>query len=74
MLLSSLKDLEDDRQTDKIAERDYEQLKTRLSTQAIDIMQRLDAAEEEREREHERQRAGSRPLAYPGKRQPDRKR
>ena len=66
MLLGGLKDLEDDRATDKIGDEDYEQLKRRLSTQAIEVMRRLDAAEHEREQELEREREASRPLRYPG--------
>ena len=42
MLLASLKDLEDDRETDKISEHDYMQLKNKLSAQAIEIMKKLD--------------------------------
>ena len=71
MLLASLKDLEDDRQTDKIGAEDYERLKSRLSTQAIEVMQRIDAVEKEREQDLERERKASRPLAYPGGRRSD---
>ena len=67
MLLASLKDLEDDRQTDKIGAEDYERLKSRLSTQTIEVMQRIDVVEKEREQVLERERKASRPLAYPGK-------
>ena len=42
MLLASLKDLEDDRETDKISEHDYMQLKNKLTAQAIEIMKKLD--------------------------------
>lgn len=42
MVLASLKDLEDDRETDKISELDYMQLKNRLTAQAIEIMKKLD--------------------------------
>ena len=66
MLLAALKDLEDDRATDKIGDSDYEQLKQRLSTEAIEVMRRLDAAEHEREQALEREREASRPLRYPG--------
>ncbi len=68
MLLAALKDLEDDRATDKIGDSDYEQLKQRLSTEAIEVMRRLDAAEHEREQALEREREASRPLRYPGPR------
>ena len=66
MLLTALKDLEDDRATDKIGDSDYEQLKQRLSTEAIEVMRRLDAAEHEREQALEREREASGPLRYPG--------
>lgn len=42
MLLASLRDLEDDRSTGKIDEQDYEQLKDRLTAQAVKVMKRLD--------------------------------
>jgi hypothetical protein len=71
MLLASLKDLEDDRATDKLGDEDYERLKARLTSQTIEVMQRLDAAEHARERELERERKASRPLQYPGGRRPD---
>jgi hypothetical protein len=67
MLLASLKDLEDDRATDKIGDDDYERLKTNLSNQAIEVMQRIDAAEAEHDRQVEREAQASRPLQYPGK-------
>jgi hypothetical protein len=72
MLLASLKDLEDDRQTDKIGSEDYERLKSRLSTQTIEVMQRIDVVEKEREQALESERKASRPLAYPGRQRPDR--
>jgi Tfp pilus assembly protein PilN len=61
-LLASLKDLEDDRQTGKIGDEDYERLHARLSAQAIEVMQRLDRAE---------QQEASRLSARPGTRQPE---
>lgn len=48
MLLTSLKDLEDDRQTDKIGEDDYAELHARLSSEAVDVLRRLDAESERR--------------------------
>jgi hypothetical protein len=42
MVMASLKDLEDDRETDKISEHDYMQLKNKLTAQAIEIMKKLD--------------------------------
>ena len=67
MLLASLKDLEDDRATDKLDEQDYERLKSELSGQAIEVMQRIDIGEQEHDATLERDRAVSRPLQYPGK-------
>jgi len=46
MLLTSLKDLEDDYSTNKMDAADYEELKARLSTQAVDVMKRIDELEE----------------------------
>jgi hypothetical protein len=48
MLLISLKDLEDDRQTDKIDEADFRVLHARLSAEAIEVMRQLDALEARR--------------------------
>jgi len=72
MLLASLRDLEDDRATDKIGDSDYEELKQRLSAEAIEVMRQLDAAEQERQTALEREREASRPLRYPGTRRTDR--
>jgi hypothetical protein len=68
MLLASLKDLEDDRDTDKIGDEDYARLKTRLSAQTIEVMQRMDVLEAERAKGLERDERASRPLQYPGQR------
>jgi len=62
MLLASLKDLEDDRATDKIDEADYLELKARLSAQAIEVMKQRDGLAEAEARER---RAGPRPLPDP---------
>jgi len=43
MALAALRDLEDDRQTGKIGDADYEALQEKLSAQAIDLMKSLDA-------------------------------
>jgi len=48
MLLAALKDLEDDRATGKIDQKDYNRLQTELSTEAIEIMKQLDAMDEAR--------------------------
>lgn len=45
MALAALKDLDDDRDTGKIDDRDYRELHTRLTTRAVDVMKRLDALE-----------------------------
>ena len=58
MLLSSLKDLEDDRATGKLDDADYEQTKNELSAQAVGIMKQLDALD--------RARRGSAPVPLPG--------
>ena len=65
MLLASIKDLEDDRATDKIGEDDYRRLHERLSAEAIEVLQRLDVLERERD---EAERAASRPLRHPASR------
>lgn len=67
MLLASLKDLEDDRATDKLDEQDYERLKAELSGQAIEVMQRIDTQEEAHDATLAQEREASRPLQYPGK-------
>jgi hypothetical protein len=72
MLLAALKDLEDDRSTDKIGDEDYARLKSRLSGQAIETMQRLDALQESREKAEEEAIQAAAPLRYPGKKRPDR--
>jgi cytochrome c-type biogenesis protein CcmH/NrfG len=43
MALSALRDLEDDRATGKIGDHDYDDLKARLSSRAVDVLKRLDA-------------------------------
>jgi hypothetical protein len=65
-LLASLKDLEDDRETDKLGDEDYVALKSRLTSDAIDVMRRLDEAEGERAQATERERRSTLPLQYPG--------
>lgn len=51
MLLAALRDLEDDRATAKIDDADYAELRARLSHQAVEVMKRLDAIDEQRKRE-----------------------
>jgi len=63
MLLSSLRDLEDDHATDKVGEDDYRVLHAKLSAEAIAVMRRLDAAEQRREAE-----VASRTVPHPGPR------
>jgi len=57
MLMSALKDLEDDRSTGKVDQKDYSQMKTELSTETIEIMKQLDALDTAR--------AKSSPVALP---------
>jgi hypothetical protein len=42
MALSALRDLEDDRQTGKIGDADYAQMKARLEARAVELMKSLD--------------------------------
>ena len=67
MLLASLKDLEDDRATDKLDEQDYERIKSELSGQAIEVMQRIDALEQKDDATLAEEREAARPLQYRGK-------
>ncbi len=48
MALAALRDLEDDRQTGKIGDADYEQLRAKLEGRAIELMKSLDALAVER--------------------------
>lgn len=61
MVLSSLKDLEDDRATGKLDDADYESLKARLTVEAVELMKQLDEA---KERESRPEPTG--PRALPG--------
>lgn len=47
MALAALKDLEEDRATGKIGDLDYEDFKSRLTAQALDVLKRLDARREQ---------------------------
>lgn len=71
MLLASLRDLEDDRATDKLDDADYETLKARLSMQAIEIMKQIDVAEAERQEKAARIAAADRPLQYKPREEPE---
>jgi len=62
MALSSLKDLEDDRATEKIGEKDYASLKNRLTARAVETMKRLD---ELKTLEKSRREAGPRAVPVP---------
>ncbi len=64
MLLASIKDLEDDRATDKIGDEDYERLHAQLSREVIDLMHRMDAQDAERAAESER--GAPRPVLHRG--------
>lgn len=48
MALAALKDLEDDRATGKIGDADYNELRAKLTSQAVETMKRLDSLEEGR--------------------------
>ena len=48
MALAALRDLEDDRQTGKIGDADYEALKARLEARAVTLMKSLDGLAAER--------------------------
>jgi len=65
-LLASLRDLEDDRTTDKIDEADYEEMRARLSAEAIEVMRAMDEMKDEREAAAEAARRASAPLRHPG--------
>ena len=69
MAQAALKDLEDDRQTDKIGDQDYRHLKGKLTAQAVDLMKRVDALESQ-EREAAK---GPRPARFPSPRPAKRK-
>jgi len=43
MAVAALRDLEEDRQTGKIGDADYAELKTKLETRAVELMKSLDA-------------------------------
>lgn len=62
MALASLKDLEDDRATEKLGEEDYARLKGRLTSRAIETMKRLDDLEQ---KEKSRREAGPRAIPAP---------
>ncbi len=64
MLLASIKDLDDDRATDKIGDDDYERLHAQLSREVIDLMHRMDAQEAERAAEADR--GAPRPVLHRG--------
>lgn len=43
MALAALRDLEDDRATGKIGDADYDDLRSRLTARAVEILRRIDA-------------------------------
>lgn len=71
MLLASLRDLEDDRASEKLDDADYESLRARLSSEAIDVMKQLDGAEADRREAVERIDAAERPLRYRPREEPE---
>jgi hypothetical protein len=66
MLLASLRDLEDDRSADKISIADYEELHARLAAEAVDVLDRLEQFDHDRERTLEAERRfAQRPRSRP---------
>jgi hypothetical protein len=63
MVLAALKDLEDDRATEKIDEDDYQTLKNKLSTRAVELMKQMDVMDEEHAKKEARQ--GPRAIPHP---------
>ena len=57
-----LKDLEDDRATDKIGEEDYREIHARLTGQVVEVMRRLDELRAERSKA---EMEASRPIPHP---------
>jgi hypothetical protein len=49
MLLASIRELEDDRATDKLSAEDFDELNARLSTEAIAVLDELEELEKTRE-------------------------
>jgi hypothetical protein len=72
MLVAALKDLEDDRATDKVGAEDYAALKTRLTAEAVEVLQRADALEADRLESEARAARAAQPLRHPGARDPGR--
>jgi DNA anti-recombination protein RmuC len=50
MLMASLKDLEDDRAQEKIAQEDYDEFKAKTTTRIVALMKRLDELKQEHAR------------------------
>ena len=65
-LLASLRDLEDDRTTAKIDDADYEEMRDRLSAEAIEVMRAMDVLKDERDTAAEVARKAAAPLQHPG--------
>jgi len=65
-LLASLRDLEDDHTTDKIDEADYDEMRNRLSAEAIEVMRAMDELKDERDAAVEAARKAAAPLRHPG--------
>lgn len=51
MALAALRDLEDDRQTGKIGDADYAELRAKLETRAVELMKSLDGLEAQRRKD-----------------------
>jgi len=71
MLLASLRDLEDDRASEKLDDADYESLKARLSNETIDVMKKLDGAESDRQDAMQQLEDAERPLEYKPREEPE---
>ena len=56
MLLASLKDLEEDHATAKIDDEDYEELRSRLTGEAVEILKQLDKQKQKQKEEDEAQK------------------
>ena len=61
-----MRDLEDDRTTAKIDDADYEEMRTRLSAEAIEVMRAMDELKDERDTATEAARKAAAPLQHPG--------
>jgi len=70
MLLATLRDLEDDRATEKLEDADYESMRARLTAETAEVMRRLDEIEAQHGEEDEAAERASQPIRHPGSRPP----